>query len=71
LLEALLRGWDLVLTRPSLSSWFREKEKATGTHIPIVAMTAHALAGDRQPFLESGMDRYVSKPVRAGTVRRH
>ena len=41
----------------------REKEKATGTHIPIVAMTAHAMAGDRQRFLESGMDGYVSKPV--------
>jgi two-component system sensor histidine kinase/response regulator len=41
----------------------REKEKSTGTHIPIVAMTAHAMAGDRQRFLESGMDGYVSKPV--------
>jgi two-component system, sensor histidine kinase and response regulator len=41
----------------------REKEKATGTHIPIVAMTAHAMAGDRRRFLESGMDGYVSKPV--------
>ena len=41
----------------------REKERATGEHVPIVAMTAHAMAGDRQRFLESGMDGYVSKPV--------
>jgi len=41
----------------------REKEKATGAHIPIVAMTAHAMAGDRQRFLEGGMDGYVSKPI--------
>jgi PAS domain S-box-containing protein len=41
----------------------REKEKATGKHIPIVAMTAHAMAGDRQRFLEGGMDGYISKPV--------
>jgi two-component system sensor histidine kinase/response regulator len=41
----------------------REKENATGAHIPIVAMTAHAMAGDRQRFLESGMDGYISKPV--------
>jgi two-component system sensor histidine kinase/response regulator len=43
----------------------REKEKGTGEHIPIVAMTAHAMAGDRQRFLGSGMDGYVSKPVRS------
>ncbi len=41
----------------------REKEKASGYHIPIIAMTAHAMSGDRQRFLESGMDGYVSKPV--------
>jgi two-component system sensor histidine kinase/response regulator len=41
----------------------REKEKSSGYHIPIIAMTAHAMSGDRQRFLESGMDGYVSKPV--------
>jgi two-component system sensor histidine kinase/response regulator len=46
----------------------REKEKTTGTHVPIVAMTAHAMKGDRDRCLEAGMDKYVSKPIRAGEM---
>jgi PAS domain S-box-containing protein len=42
----------------------REQEKQTGRHVPIIAMTAHALKGDRERCLGSGMDEYVSKPVR-------
>jgi two-component system sensor histidine kinase/response regulator len=41
----------------------RKREAGIGTHIPIVAMTAHAMAGDRQRFLSLGMDGYVSKPI--------
>ncbi len=41
----------------------REKEEGTGGHIPIIAVTAYALRGDRERFLEAGMDNYISKPI--------
>jgi two-component system sensor histidine kinase/response regulator len=41
----------------------REKEKLTGAHIPIIAMTANAMNGDDEECLRHGMDAYVSKPL--------
>lgn len=65
-------GFDLILMdvqMPEMDGFeataaIREKEKSTGGHIPIIAMTAHALKGDHERCLSAGMDGYVSKPIR-------
>jgi signal transduction histidine kinase/DNA-binding response OmpR family regulator/HPt (histidine-containing phosphotransfer) domain-containing protein len=65
--------FDLLLTdvqMPGIDGFevtatIREREQRTGLHLPIIALTAHALQGDRERCLQAGMDGYVSKPVRA------
>jgi two-component system sensor histidine kinase/response regulator len=48
----------------------RSRERRTGGHVPIVAMTAHAMEGDRQRCLDAGMDAYLSKPLRVEDLYR-
>ncbi|MBP3954855.1 response regulator [Gemmata sp. G18] len=48
----------------------RALEKGTGRHVPVVAMTAHAMKGDRELCLSKGMDDYVSKPLQRAEIAR-
>jgi signal transduction histidine kinase/CheY-like chemotaxis protein len=57
-----------VLSGLDAAATIRAKEQITGGHIPIIALTAHAMSEDRQRCLQAGMDEYVSKPIEIKTL---
>lgn len=76
-LDALRRdSFDLVLMDVQMpvmdgfqaTAKIRESEQQTGHHLPIVAMTAHVMKGDRERCFEAGMDGYVAKPLQTGKL---
>ena len=64
-------GFDLILMdmeMPEMDGWeatsvIRQREAASGKHVPIIAVTAHALKGNREMLLTSGFDGYMAKPI--------
>jgi CheY-like chemotaxis protein len=69
-------GFDLVLMdmqMPEMDGFeataaVRKEEGHSDLHIPIIALTAHAMKGDRERCLAAGMDGYISKPIRAAEL---
>jgi CheY-like chemotaxis protein len=75
-LQHAASAFDLILMdvqMPEMSGFeatqhIREREKSTGEHIRIIALTAHAIEGDRERCLSAGMDDYMSKPLDASLL---
>jgi signal transduction histidine kinase/ActR/RegA family two-component response regulator len=76
-LQAMVRtSFDIVLmdvqmpemTGLEAAAAIRRAEAGSGVHVPIIAMTAHAMKGDREKCLASGMDGYIAKPIRSAEL---
>jgi CheY-like chemotaxis protein len=70
-------AWDIILMdcfMPEMNGYdatkaIREQERGTIYHTPILAMTANAMAGDREECLRQGMDYYLAKPINLAVLK--
>jgi CheY-like chemotaxis protein len=70
------QSWDLVLMDVQMPDMdgleaarrIRALEKSGNTHVPMIAMTACAMKGDRERCLEAGLDSYISKPIQTAAL---
>ena len=70
-------GFDLVLMDVQMpgmdgietTARIRERERVAGGHVPVIALTAHAMAGDRERCLRAGMDGFLIKPIQPSSLR--
>ena len=75
-LESSRGGFDVVLMDVQMpevdgiqaTQMIRAREKDSGAHLPIIALTAHVMNGDRERCIEAGMDDYLSKPLSAAAL---
>jgi hypothetical protein len=63
-MDVQMPGMDGIETTRKL----RERERVVGGHIPVIALTAYAMPGDRARCLEAGMDGYLTKPIQPATL---
>src|SRR5262249_18611674 len=64
LMDVQMPGMDGIETTARI----REREKLTGDHVPVLALTAYAMPGDRARCLAAGMDGYLTKPIQPATL---